>query len=552
MFGIHIDPATGDPNSRVAIGDVNDTVTLTVIVSLYENQSEPLVTAFDDDALPVALTKVSWTVEGGTGTWVGTMPRHRAGTFTVHATSATDPLDTATAYIAVIEVSHIAVLEEALGPTAAYRQENLTIFLEGVSRPLTAEADLPEDWGAVRFSPPPLPSFAYFERKAEVDVDLSVSGSNLVCFSCGESGKEVQLTVYDITGFDLEATGYLEQGKTRHYLNLNSEGDAIVALAPVSTPPGAPANLLTISWTGGTAPASGDTSHRIVPSTSGLTTVVGATVDGVSKSVTVHMIDAETPPANTVCPKTPHQIPGNAHIPGEYFGKTWIDIRNTPESYYLSTSNTNRIAAPTFTIEPYFDADRWVFRVSSIDHWYAIGVRGTDWLIPLDDWYNDPERDSPYSFPRYTQSGVLMSTFESLCQARDDLDIYKPTMYQAAQQGPPRSYYWVREITLRHEEGHVNRFYSDEFWNTFMRDFENEVETSYSVVFNCEDSTTISGSAALMWYSSAWTSLIASQHTDAIDAMLSDGLNETSVHELTNPLYAPYRDLILSLLQDLP
>src|SRR5207253_2384642 len=100
------------------------------------------------------------------------------------------------------------------------------------------------------------------------------------------------------------------------------------------------------------------------------------------------------------------------------------------------------------------------------------------------------------------------SLTDSHTEARDDLDTSGHTS-----DGPRRRSYWVAFVTQDHENYHVTDFYSSTYWEHYMGLFRSQdVEaTSVSVVYDCNDNTTITSSAAISKMMPTWDTAIGNR-----------------------------------------
>jgi hypothetical protein len=311
-----------------------------------------------------------------------------------------------------------------------------------------------------------------------------------------------------VVSVSLTATGTQEVGKPTHYISLkDSENVTITAtLSPANTDPSM------ITWSGGSAGA--DNLHRIVSTNAASDTDITATVAGHSSTVRIHVIDAQVPPAST-----PAQMNflngGTLTPPAGIFGFT--SLRDPA----YGTGN------PTYVVDPYFSFDKWVFRLQSVTHTYRQGIQSLGRI--------DLPNGNPPTFPL----APGMNLTQSHQEARDDLDVTGLTST-----GPRRRSYWVSTVTQDHEDFHVNDFYSNTYFFNYMGLFQTEdVEgASVYVVFNCNDNTTTTGSAAITKMTATWNTAIANRFSQAAAAFAPGA--ETRAYSGTNGGYVPIRNAI--------
>lgn len=315
------------------------------------------------------------------------------------------------------------------------------------------------------------------------------------------------------TTVSLTATGTQEVGKPTHYLALKDSGNVVITatLSPASADPSV------INWTGGSAGA--DNLHRVVSTSTAATTDVTATVGSQSATVRIHVVDATAAPAAAVdAPKT--YTNGGAANPGSNFGLTVVTIGD------------QGVTRPNYNINPHFNADRWAFRVRDITHSYRLGINSQGRInLPV---------GNPTPFPQ--APGMTLN--QSYQEARDDLDTTGLVPTGTAARGPRRRSYWVEHITQRHEEAHVEHFYSPTYWFDAMDRFErDDVEAaSVSVVYDCNDADTTTGAGAVSKLRATWDTAITNRHSAADAAEIPS--SETYSHGVSNPLYVPIRNQI--------
>jgi hypothetical protein len=186
------------------------------------------------------------------------------------------------------------------------------------------------------------------------------------------------------------------------------------------------------------------------------------------------------------------------------------------------------VMRPQYNIDPYFENDKWVFRVRDISHAYKLAINSQGRI--------DLPAGNPTPFP--LASGLDIT--QSHARARSDLDTTG-----LVGQGPSRISYWVGNITQTHEETHVSHFYSDAYWLHYMGLFESqdvENDNSVFVIYDCSDGTTTSGSAAVNKMTPTWDQQVAARH-NAADAAEIPG-SEVYCHGISNPMYVPIHDAI--------
>jgi hypothetical protein len=321
-----------------------------------------------------------------------------------------------------------------------------------------------------------------------------------------ETEPAAGMTVVSVT---LAATGTQEVGKSDHYISLINTGN--VTITATLNPSGADPSI--IQWTGGSAGA--DNLHRVVSTSAASDTNITATVQSQSASVRIHVVDATTPPAAAVdAPK--NRANGGTITTNGNFGR------------HVTLSPAEGVNYPTYTVNAHFNADRWVFRVQSISHTYKLGINSLGKI------------DLPVGNPPVFPLAQGLTLEQSHSRARSDLD----TTGLPAGQGPPRTSYWVQFITENHEQFHVNDYYSTIYWLNFMGLFESQdVEAAtVNVIFDCNDTTTTTKSAAITKKTPTWNTAISNRH-DQTFAAYGPGA-ETRAHAASNPQYVPIRNAI--------
>lgn len=267
-------------------------------------------------------------------------------------------------------------------------------------------------------------------------------------------------------------------------------GGVLDVTANVTPGGGRPVTARDVRWAGGAA--AGSPVRRRV---SGLgRTVVTATVDGVTKTVTLFVADApRAPAANPAAPRA-HVLIGVSN-PGGDFGLTVVTI------------GQQGVVAPTFVFTPFFDAGRWSFRLVRVRHGFKVGVNGQG---------------------RRNIAGPGSVTPATLAAVVADLTPPAP----GTPNGPPRATFWNERITRAHEQAHVDRFYSAAFWDAAMTRFETTLETA-TVVFDPAAART-SGQVRTS-QTPVFTTSVTNEHNAADAAEI--GGSEVVAHGVSNPMY---------------
>jgi hypothetical protein len=335
-------------------------------------------------------------------------------------------------------------------------------------------------------------------------------------------------TMNQYTGFDfyetpidfwLDVPATAEANKEGHYLALKNCTNPIDMTAQFN--PGIVwwSSAPTITWTGGT-PISGGLQRRVQCTNPGDTAVTASIGANLSATATVHVVDAEPPNAtglgvfwwNNLGPPT---LPPNA------FGRVVVGI------------GLDGVTAPTFEVAPGLSGNRWVFRLDSISHGFKMATQS----LLREDLPNGNAR--PFPISALLPSGT--SVVAAHTAARADLDTTAMVPQGSIIFGPRRSFYWVESITQEHEQFHVDDFYNTPnlYWQAEMHDFEaSDIEaSSVSVVYDCADPTTTTGSAAIAKLRPTWDNAIAAEHAFAIQ-LHSLGA-EDRAHRYSNPKYVP-------------
>jgi hypothetical protein len=223
------------------------------------------------------------------------------------------------------------------------------------------------------------------------------------------------------------------------------------------------------------------------------------TVDGSSKTVHIHVINATPLPVNNPPAGLRHTLSGRAN-PGANFGLTVVTI------------GQQGVAGPKFDVTAHLDGNQWRFRVTEIRHRYKVGVNSQGHIDITGP--GDPD--------------VRPNTI-----ARIITDLTPPPA--GTPNGPPRTRYWSQRITRAHEQAHVDHFYADPtFWPNFMGQFENEVETA-TVNFNPADPTTLTARAVIKSQRTNWQARADFFHGQADAAEIPS--SETFAHGQSNPMY---------------
>jgi hypothetical protein len=330
--------------------------------------------------------------------------------------------------------------------------------------------------------------------------------------SCGTNGVCYTTAAVNAT---VSANGVQEQGKSTHYLFLKQTGQAVITPSMADNR----INFDIITWSGGQAGANGT---RVVslasPGTTEVAAYIGSTEVG---RVKIHVVDATAPPPAAVdAPKTysnggyfPQQPPPSQPV----FGQT---IFYDPQ---------NGVTAPTYTINPHFEATKWVFRLAGVQHAYKQGVYSRE-RVHLDLGNVNPVAPHP-DLPEQERNS----------KARIDFDTSWVVPYGTQPQGPARLYYWNQTITQAHEDEHVRRFYED-YWRVFMNQFEEyDVESSsVYVTFDCNQQFTMTGVGAENFLrANNWNNDMMYKFNSTMTWEGPRIVSEGFVHRVTNPMYYP-------------
>lgn len=302
--------------------------------------------------------------------------------------------------------------------------------------------------------------------------------------------------------------GAQEVGKATHLIGLTGcSGGSIVIVASVDPPVGSG----DVFWTGGD-PGANAFQRRVSCGGAGDTDLQMAILGVAAYTAKVHVVAASTPPAAGVNALLTHAFIGPATLNPDEFGR--VDV----------TIGQQGIVAPTYNIDPYFQGDRWVFRLRDVYHGFkkAVQSRGR---IPL------PE-GNPTPFPLVP--GFSLQDSHTL--ARIDLD----TSNLMPGEGARQINYWVEAAVELHENFHVYDFYSDSaYWPMHMGLFESsDVEGSgVGVTYDCNDATTVTNTAAAAKLTPMWDTAISSRHQAAdVDNLIG---SEVRAHNASNPVFVP-------------
>jgi hypothetical protein len=370
------------------------------------------------------------------------------------------------------------------------------------------------------------------------DQQVNVSYSIPAAVSLGARNLSLQTArgvsttnpAYFVSTVSLSASATQEQGKPNHYFCLKGSSDLTItaSLNPSNTPD------TVLVWQGG-APASDNVHRKVSCGNPGDVTVGVAVGLGAAQaaSMVVHVIDGQTPVSpGSLVPKT--WTSGGSANTYNNFGNTVVSI------------GQQGVVAPTYSVDPYWGGNAWVFRLASVRHVYKLGVLnppvGLPWYLPQ---HFDLPTGNPTPFP--LAPGATLTQGHS--QARSDLDTSQPCPSYPGVTCAPLSLYYVSNAIVAHENAHVDHFYTPQFqfWDQAMRDFQNiDVEaSSVNVVYNCSDSTTTSGTGAVNKMASSWNQAIAQRHTAADKAELSTlVLAEIYCYSIENPIETNVRNQV--------
>jgi len=317
-----------------------------------------------------------------------------------------------------------------------------------------------------------------------------------------------------------------EAGKPAHFLALTNCSGGSVTITATITPPGAPSAA--IAWTGG-SPGS-DYLHRQVNCSSAGDTDVDVRMTGVSAaSARIHIIDATSPPpAAEDAPKN-HSYGGmvTCNIAPD-FGRVVFGPGPCGGEW------------PTYDISPYFDTDRWYFRLASVSHHYRIGTNANGRVdLPTGE-------ESPFPIAPGLDPGNIPAARDV---ARADFNTAGLVPAGGGVGGPPLTKYWVHAIVDAHEDYHVTDFYSN-YWPDGMGLFESEDVESANVyvVFDCNDTGTTTGAGAVLKKKGGtlgWDARIEQRQAQAFNDWTP--ACEANAHGFSNPLYLPIRSHISTI-----
>lgn len=316
----------------------------------------------------------------------------------------------------------------------------------------------------------------------------------------------------------LTATGTPESGKPKHFISLINSGN--VGLTATVLP-----NNLVLTWTGATIT---DNLHGTVSTAAAGDTQVTVCAQGACDSVTVHVVNATAPPASTPAMQTVTNagaIPMSSAAEYSAFGLTSVGL----DPRFLAPY-------PTFVVNPYFSGNQWVFRLASVtgyysEGWLALGSPGPG---------GAPLIDLPT--PAVAAALPLMPGFNlvvSATQATSDLDTSTLVPVGANVSGPNRSFYWVQNITIDHENYHRNDFYTN-YWPGAMTTFQTtdvENPANASVVYDCYNAPTTTGPGAISQETAYFNGQIHTRHQNANSSYFTNA--ELRAHTVTNPEYVP-------------
>lgn len=317
----------------------------------------------------------------------------------------------------------------------------------------------------------------------------------------------------------LSFSGSPENGQPTH--SVNAKGSGNVTVTANVTPNWMDPSIIT--WTSG-SPGPTGLERLVSRSTPGDTPVkawIGASQIG---QVTVHVLDAtEAPAAANNAPK--NWSLGKSIVPPSDPGLT------------VFGGGSYGITDPIYQFTPHISGNRWVFRLGEISHQYAQGINPA--------WAGGPtRRDLPVGDVLPFPLSGLPTVQQAYDTARSDLNT---SGLAGTGDGPSRTRYWVQSITQNHEDLHVQRFYSSQFWMQEMNTFETYLETNAATAkyFKCFDAYWGDAAAAKSTIQSTVLDVeMAFRHGEAAGREGQD--SEIVAHGVTNPQYVPIHSAIPS------
>ena len=269
-------------------------------------------------------------------------------------------------------------------------------------------------------------------------------------------------------------------------------GSTVTTTATVVSASGAVLPARAVRWSGGRAGA--DQLHRLV-SGGAQRAVLRARVGASTRAVTVFIADAPALPAPVPAAALEHRNIGRSN-PGTDFGLTVVTI------------GSQGVTGPSFVITPFLSGAQWRFGVRRIRHGFKVGVA------------SQGRRDVPNAAAvPANRAGAIIT------------DLTPPA---AGAIGPPRARFWVRRITVAHEQAHVDHFYlpAHGFWPPAMRAFEAAVQ---GVTVNFDPATARRSSQVITAQRPGWRTDIDTRHGAADAAEIPS--SETFAHGVSNPMY---------------
>ena len=162
-------------------------------------------------------------------------------------------------------------------------------------------------------------------------------------------------------------------------------------------------------------------------------TVTATVGEAEADSVVIHVINATAPPAAAIDASKTGSLGGPATVTPPAVGKTVVTI------------GEQGVTSPSFSILPFFDAAKWVFRVNSISHSYKLSINSQGKI--------NLTTGNPTPFPQASGLDLV----QSHQRARDDFDTTGRVPTGTSPTGPFRMSYWVDFISQNHEQAHVAR-----------------------------------------------------------------------------------------------